>query len=169
MSLNNLSVMLSQLSQHEAAREAMRESVDIRRRFTPMAQPASGASVGAYTSKRVPKGSSALSFQLVSYASGGAGPVTAPGTFTLMGGHPGADAFGAEWSFVDASCADTTVSATGGTVTVTTASGSQLTGTFDLTFGSDHSRASSGHRTAPPPIHKAIRPVRERARGFRRE
>jgi hypothetical protein len=91
-----------------------------------------------YTSKRVPKGSSALSFQLVSYASGSAGPVTAPGTFTLIGGHPGADAFGAEWSFVDASCADTTVSATGGTVTVTAASGSQLTGTFDLTFGSDH-------------------------------
>jgi hypothetical protein len=91
-----------------------------------------------YTSKRVPKGSGGLSLQLISYASGSAGPVTAPGTFTLIGVQPGADAFGAEWTFVDAPCTDTTVSATGGTVSVTAASGSQHTGTFDLTFGSDH-------------------------------
>ena len=99
----------------------------------------SGACETLYSSKRYPRSSVGLSLQLIAYEGGGpAGPVTAPGTFALLGTSVGGDTFGASWDSVDGSCGDTTTQATGGTVTVTAVTASQLTGTFDLTFGGDH-------------------------------
>jgi hypothetical protein len=98
-----------------------------------------GACEAIYTNKHYPHGSAALSIQLVAYPSGGtAGPVTAPGTFTLLGTSLDGNSFGAAWTSVDASCNPTSVQATGGTIDLTEVTASQLEGTFDLTFGADH-------------------------------
>jgi hypothetical protein len=109
----------------------------------------SGACETLYTNDRLPGSSAVLSLQLVSYTDGGAaGPVTAPGTFSLLPSL-GTNEFGAEWTSVDASCVDTTISATGGSVTVTDVSASELTGSFDLTFGADHITGSFSASECP--------------------
>ena len=99
-----------------------------------------GACEALYTNMHYPHGSAGLSIQLIAYPSGGgtAGPVTAPGTFTLLGSTIGGNSFGAAWTSVDASCNPTSVQATGGTIDLTEVTASQLKGTFDLTFGADH-------------------------------
>jgi len=86
------------------------------------------------TKNQLPKNAVGLSIQLVSNG----GVVTAPGTFNLLGTSSGTAFFGAAWDALDATCNSTTTHATAGTVTVTSISASQLTGTFDITFGSDH-------------------------------
>jgi len=99
----------------------------------------SDACATLYTSKRVPRSSVAMSFQLITLADGSlSGPVTAPGTFSLLTAGVSTGEFGVNWDTIDASCNDTSTSATGGSVTVTAVSASRLEGTFDLTFGADH-------------------------------
>ncbi len=85
------------------------------------------------TNSRLPKSSAVLSIQMVSNG----GVVTAPGTFSFPNAS-GANFLGASFSAYDATCVPTPTDATAGTVSVTAVSASQMTGTFDLTFGNDH-------------------------------
>jgi hypothetical protein len=100
----------------------------------------SSACDSLYVKKQYPRNSVGLSIQLAQYADSGLlGAVTAPGVFTLTGTNPGSGGwFGAYWDAADGACMSTSTQATGGTVTVTAVSTSELTGTFDLTFGTDH-------------------------------
>jgi hypothetical protein len=99
----------------------------------------SGACNAIYVNEHFPRSSVALSIQLASSVDGGpAGPVTAPGAFELLGPNAGPNLFGANWDSVDASCRVTTTQATAGSLTISTVSPSQLTGSFDLMFGADH-------------------------------
>lgn len=95
-----------------------------------------GACSELYTDDQIPPGSATITTYLVSSG----GPVTAPGTFVFDSGTSGSGKVfsGATFGATDASCGETSVDATAGTVTVTSVSSAQLVGTFDLTFGADH-------------------------------
>jgi hypothetical protein len=88
-----------------------------------------GACRETYIGGHFPSKSVAMGFQLAAPGDGGLGPVAAPGKPVLAGAY---------WDSVDASCQIATTNATGGTVTITAVSASQLTGSFDLMFGNDH-------------------------------
>ena len=96
-----------------------------------------GACDAIYASKHVPHGSRSVSLQLVAADAAGSGPVWKPVTFALGPASAKTNWFGAELTSVDGSCNDTSTAATGGTVTITAVSASQISGTYDLTFGSD--------------------------------
>ncbi len=83
---------------------------------------------------QLPKSSVVLSLQLAQ----GTGSVTNPGTFSFLGTQGATAAFAAEWTSYDSTCTPTNSMATGGTVTVDSVSSSQLTGTFDIKFNTDH-------------------------------
>ncbi len=85
------------------------------------------------TNSRLPKSSAVLSIQMVSNG----GTVTAPGTFSFPNA-TGANFLGASFAAYDATCTATRTDATSGSVSVTAVSASQMTGTFELTFGNDH-------------------------------
>ncbi len=61
-------------------------------------------------------------------------PITAPGTFTI----DQTKAVTAIWITRDATCAGTSVDATAGSITITSLSTTNMSGTFDVMFGQDH-------------------------------
>jgi len=110
-----------------------------------------GACTELYTDTHVPRSSAVITMYLI--ASGG--PVTAAGTFTFAGGTPpstGNVFSGATFGATDGACGETSVAATAGTVTITSASSAHLAGTFDITFGADHVSGtfSAGQCVIPP-------------------
>jgi hypothetical protein len=97
----------------------------------------SGACDTLLSRNQIPKNSTLLRISLYPHADGNghAVPLTAPATFESMGTGPIAvDTFLADWQSIGPSCGSTSHPATGGTVTITAASPSQLTGTLDLMF-----------------------------------